>query len=80
MYSIELQTVFYEYQNKNHKIKTSFVSTGLRPVGANKTGFNRKAVNNTMRLIYIIDLIIKEKDSKHKNQKLFLKKMTCNTL
>ena len=22
MYSIELQTVFYEYQNKNHKIKT----------------------------------------------------------
>ena len=26
MYSIELQTVFYEYQNKNHKINTSFVS------------------------------------------------------
>ncbi len=24
MYSIELQTVFYEYQNKNHKIKTGF--------------------------------------------------------
>ncbi len=24
MYSIELQTVFYEYQNKNHKINTSF--------------------------------------------------------
>ncbi len=26
MYCIELQTVFYEYQNKNHKINTSFVS------------------------------------------------------
>ncbi len=26
MYSIELQTVFYEYQNKNHKINSSFVS------------------------------------------------------
>ncbi len=24
MYSIELQTVFYEYQRKNHKIKTQF--------------------------------------------------------
>ncbi len=26
MYSIELQTVFYEYQNKNNKTNTSFVS------------------------------------------------------
>ncbi len=25
MYSIELQTIFYEYQNKNPKINTSFV-------------------------------------------------------
>ena len=40
MYSIELQTVFYEYQNKNHKINTSFVSPGLRPLAADKTGFN----------------------------------------
>ncbi len=32
MYRIELQTIFYEYQNKNHKI---------RPLGARKTGFNR---------------------------------------
>ncbi len=26
MYNIELQTNFYEYQNKNHKIKTSYNS------------------------------------------------------
>ncbi len=26
MYSIELQTIFYEYKNKKHKINTSFVS------------------------------------------------------
>ena len=26
MYSIKLQTIFYKYQNKNHKINTSFVS------------------------------------------------------
>ena len=26
MYNIELQTIFYKYQNKNHKINTSFVS------------------------------------------------------
>ncbi len=25
MYRMELQTIFYEYQNKNHKINTSFV-------------------------------------------------------
>ena len=36
MYRIELQTIFYEYQNKNHKISTSFVSTSLRPLGAYK--------------------------------------------
>ena len=28
---------FQKYQNKNHKITTSFVSPGLRPLGANKT-------------------------------------------
>ncbi len=36
MYSIELQIVFYEYQNKNHKIKTQF----CQPRGAE--GFNLK--------------------------------------
>ena len=40
MYSIELQTIFYEYQNKNPKINTSFVRPGLRPLRADKTGFN----------------------------------------
>ncbi len=40
MYSIELQTIFYEYQNKNPKINASFVSPGLRPLTADKTGFN----------------------------------------
>ncbi len=41
MFSIELQAIFYDYQNKNHKINTRFVSLGLRPLGADKTGFNR---------------------------------------
>jgi len=40
MYSIELQTIFYEYQNKNPKINTSFVTPGLRPLTADKSGFN----------------------------------------
>ncbi len=40
MYSIELQTIFYEYQNKNHKINTSVLSPGLRPLGAKITGFH----------------------------------------
>jgi len=40
MYSIELQTIFYKYQNKNHKINTNFVSLGLRPLKAYKTVFN----------------------------------------
>ena len=35
MYSIELQTIFYEYQN------FQFCQPGLRPIGADKTGFNR---------------------------------------
>ena len=43
MYSIELQTVFYEYQNKNHKIKT------LRPLAADKTGFNLKIFHFDIR-------------------------------
>ena len=38
MYSIELQTIFYECQNKNRKINTSFVSLDPRPLGANKAG------------------------------------------
>ncbi len=37
MYSIELQTIFYEYWNKNHKIYTILISPGLWPLGANKT-------------------------------------------
>ncbi len=49
MYSIELQTVFYEYQNKNHKIDTSFVSPGLRPLAADKTGFNLKIFHFDIR-------------------------------
>ena len=28
---IDLQTIFYEYQNKNHNINTSFISQGLWP-------------------------------------------------
>ena len=40
LYSIELQTVFYEYQNKNLKINTSVVSLGLRPLGANNMVLN----------------------------------------
>ncbi len=36
MYSIELQTIFYEYQNINHKINTSFVTSGLRTLMPNK--------------------------------------------
>ena len=36
MYCIILQSIFYEYQNKNHKFNTSFVSLGLRPLGNNK--------------------------------------------
>ncbi len=39
MYSIELQTVFYEYQNKNHKIKAR----------ADKTGFNLKSFHFDIR-------------------------------
>ncbi len=39
IYSIELQTIFYEYYNKNHKINISLVSTGIRPLRANKNGF-----------------------------------------
>ncbi len=41
MYRIELQTIIYEYQNKNHKINTSFFSPDLRPLGADKPGYNR---------------------------------------
>ncbi len=37
-YSNELQTIFNEFQNKNHEINTSNVSPGLRSLGANKTG------------------------------------------
>ncbi len=40
MYSIELQTIFYEYQNKNPKINISFLRPGLRSLRADKTGFN----------------------------------------
>ena len=40
LYNIELQIFFYEYQNMIHKINTSFVSPGLRALGANGTGFN----------------------------------------
>ncbi len=30
MYSIELQTIFYEYLNKNHKIKTADFNLNIR--------------------------------------------------
>ena len=36
----KLCIVSYEYQNKNHKMITSFISPYLRPLGANKTGFH----------------------------------------
>ena len=32
--------IFHACQNKNHKIKHSFVWPGLQPLGANKTDFN----------------------------------------
>ena len=47
MYSIDLQTIFYKYQNNNHKIDTSFVSPVLRSCGVNKSGIN------SMILIFI---------------------------
>jgi len=64
MYSIELQTIFHEYQNKNHKMNTTFFSPGPRPSGLKKTGFNliifhfdilaRKAVYNIRCDKYIL--------------------------
>ena len=49
MYSIELQTVFYEYQIKIIKLKPSFDSPGLRPLAADKTGFNLKIFHFNIR-------------------------------
>ncbi len=57
MYGIELVTIFYKYENKNHKINTSFVTPGLLSLRANITSFSyiilfkylRKDVYNTMR-------------------------------
>ena len=40
MHNIILQTIFHEYWNKNHKIKSRFVSLDLWPLGANKTSLN----------------------------------------
>ena len=37
MYDIVLQTIFHKY--KTFEIKTSFVSSGLRPLGAKKSLF-----------------------------------------
>ena len=37
MYSIVLQTIFYEYQNKNHKMNTSFI---IWSFGLNETGID----------------------------------------
>ncbi len=39
-FDIVLQTIFHEYQNKNYKIKTSFVSRGLQALVTYKTGLN----------------------------------------
>ncbi len=39
MYNIELQTIPFEFQNKNDKIDTSFVIPDLRTLGANKNWF-----------------------------------------
>ena len=39
MFSIVLQIIFKEYQNKNHIVKTSLVTPGLRPREAKKAGF-----------------------------------------
>ena len=36
MFSIVLQTIFHLYQNKNHKIYTSFINQGLQFLGTNK--------------------------------------------
>ncbi len=73
MYSIELQTVFYEYQNKNHKIKTKFCQTGLRPLAADKTGFNLKFfhfdIRGKLSIIrcdkYILQVVDHEKEWKN---------------
>ena len=47
-----VKTIFHDYQNKNHRTNTSFVSLGLLPIEANKTGFNpRIAVYNVMQKI-----------------------------
>ena len=37
MYRIKVN---FQYQKKNYKIKSSFVSPELRPLGSNKTGFH----------------------------------------
>ena len=40
MFNIALQTIFYEYQKENHRIKTSFVNPRLQLFRDSKTGFN----------------------------------------
>ena len=59
MYSIILQTIFHKYQNKYHKINTSFVNTpDIRPLVKKLVLIilMRKAVYNNMRLITIIEI------------------------
>ncbi len=52
MYSIELQTVFYEYQNKNYKIKTQFCQPGpSAPRGGQKFFlWNSASISSNLKL------------------------------
>ena len=60
MYSIELQKFFYEYQNKNHKINTSFVRPEFRPLTKTKNGLNliNFHVNIRGKLSILLTIII----------------------
>ena len=43
MYSIELQTILREYQNKSHKkLIRDLLAQDFPPLGFNQTGFNLK--------------------------------------
>ena len=64
MFRVLLQTIFYEYENKNHKINTCFVRPGLQSLGAKKLAlilnflfeYPRKAVHKTM--VLVLELIL----------------------
>ena len=51
MYSIVSQTIFHEYQNKSHKINTSFVSPVLQPIGVNNAKITIKVLSYDVFLV-----------------------------